>query len=672
MRQRQVKLNADTPAAALASAARQLGVPEGELTLKRLTPNRFEAVLSRADAELEIKVSPDDLRAQVTGYAPPLGEGATLSRKAIDQALTEAGVGISPDEKAVAELIRRLAAGEEIRGLVLVEGQAPQPSTDDRLELAGDPRRPVFPGEIFARKINGEPALPGRGVSGRELAPPGPERPGVLKLEAGEGCAPVDGGLAVRSTLYGLPEAVGGRVRVQGLIEVAEDRLTAVATVYERGHVSSRPTPEQFRAALAALKIDAPLDEAALAKGLELAEQSGEAVQGVILARGVPPVAGLDGRFESDFSATAEIGRVGADGRIDFRERGLVKSVAAGRELGRIVPPTRGTPGRDVFGQPVPAEDGRPAAIVAGENVTVRDDGRMFAAREGMILFQPNLIGVTEVLQIEGDVDFHTGNIHADSGSIHIKGCIRDTFSVSAPGNVVVDDAIENAVVEAGGDVQVQRGIRMHQGGRIQCGGSLEAHFAVNAVIQAGGDVVVDNDLTNCQIDCQGTVQCFRGKGRIQGGQIRSGGGVVANEIGSEMGVATTIVLGRLSAALEELWHKRRESEAVVKKIDQRLGMADPRVILGRTPPAKRRAVAVIIKARINAARQVETLDQAIQQEQEAARRACRAAVKVYGVIHSGAVIHIGDSFLHVERTERTCRVRLDPAGARLRLEPLE
>lgn len=398
-----------------------------------------------------------------------------------------------------------------------------------------------------------------------------------------------------------------------------------------------------------------------------------EDVRGITLARGEPSKDPVDGRLDLSFRTERSVGEATADGRIDFHERHAIQTVKAGDVLARVHPPVPGSPGRDVFGQPIVPREGRVATLRTGQNVELTADGSEYRAKiDGMVSYANEVLSVTEVFEHRGDVDLSSGNLRVDRGSLVIKGTVRSGFSVTVEQNLTVGEAIESATIVVGGDVQVGRGVLMQEGdGRIQAGGSVHARFAQNAKIVAGGDLVIDNDLTRCEVRVAGRLIATAGKGRILGGKIRCGGGIEAREIGSEAGTPTHIHLGLERIDQDALLEEKETHEALVKKIEAAIGTREPREILQRTPPEKREAVVELLKKRQAALERCEEIVRTIQEEKERIARESRLRIKVSQTIHPGTWIYVGDHFLEVRRAIHAGQVFLDHEQKLIRHAPL-
>ncbi len=303
-------------------------------------------------------------------------------------------------------------------------------------------------------------------------------------------------------------------------------------------------TPDGLAEQLTQARIVAEPDRDALAAVAE-AVNKGQDVQGTVIARGTPAQQGTDGSAELVEATEQSVGATTEDGAVDFHERHTVHTVSPGDAVATVVLPTKGVAGVNVHGKAIPARDGKPAAMRAGVNVESNADGTALVAKVGgRVTCDGTTVTVTEAFELSGDVDLTSGNIRMPTGTVIIRGAVRAGFAVVAGKDIIVGEAIEDAEIEAGGSVQVRRGIAMPDEGWLKAGGDVTAGFMQNATIEAGGDIIVENDITTCNLQAGGRVVTTKGKGRIQGGTVRAGLGVEANQLGSALNVPTTIIVG--------------------------------------------------------------------------------------------------------------------------------
>lgn len=391
----------------------------------------------------------------------------------------------------------------------------------------GDLRSPVFPGDIFARIIAGKDGTPGRDL-----------------VSIGEGCDISEDGHGIRAEIYGLANISEEQVSVEELLKVDDDLMKAHGRLYPFTFEGDRVTTEKIGKMLEFLEFSGALNSGEIEEALTRARETGEP-EDVMLMSGVPPVNGSDGKLELEFKTKQEVGTVLEDGSIDFHERDTVHSVKEGDLVGKIIPPGDGTVGKDLFGDEVPCEMGRPVNVTPGENIHYSEDtGELLAVCDGMVMSSRGRLSITDLYWVKGDVDLASGNIRGKTGSVIVTGTVRSGFEVESTGNLIVRESIECANVKSQGDIEVKRGILMQKKCRVKAGGNISALFAQNARLEAGGDIRISRDITNCEVTAVGSINVSERKGRVQGGTLRCGIGIEAYEIGSRLETPTTVIIG--------------------------------------------------------------------------------------------------------------------------------
>ena len=661
MPQRTVSIQAENERTARARAAQALDTSEDNVVLEETEEGEYRARPRNADASISIETTPDAMEAQVESVEGPAGDGSPLDEAVVRQALEAAGVKLGIDDEAIAQLLDKVAKEENVRGLVLARGEPPTQPEDGRIEVEGDLSRPVLPGMVICRRIAPKPARSGRTVLDEELRPPEGRPPREAAFRMGDGATPAEEEDCALATTYGLASAGPERVTVSPAFEVADDRLSVVGTIWSLDSHGDEITQERLEKTFARLGLVHGFDREAVEQALSREEAQQEGVQDVIFMQGDPPQDGADERLELQVSPQKTSGQEDETGRFDFRERGGIQGATAGEPIGRILPPEKGVPGRDVYDEALAAADGQPVAIQIGAGVQREDNGRLIATQDGVVLYTDNSLSVTDVLEIEGDVDYETGNIHIDKGSVRISGTIRAGFTVEATGSVLVGESVEGATVRAGGDMQVEQGVIMHGQGEIAVAGSLYAHFAENAIINAGGDVVVDNNVSNSRIVAHGRIVVTKGKGRIMGGTVHAGQGIEANEIGSHMHVATSLHLGFPTEEEERLRAERTEIAQRLERISRAIGDGEPRAVLERTPAPRRTAMARVIKTRREDQERLQRVDAILDKVRRERRKSEKAKLTVHGELHAGSRVSIAGAVLHVAESVGRCQVYYYP-----------
>jgi len=260
--------------------------------------------------------------------------------------------------------------------------------------------------------------------------------------------------------------------------------------------------------------------------------------------------------FDPDFSHINLTPAESKDGSTDVRYLGYVQNVVAGQVLAEAidlnVAPNIKTDPRFIYkvkhlpiGPNCAPLEGNPDKIVAAAN--------------GYVFYHNGLITVKKLLNVRGNVSFHTGNIFF-VGELAVHGNVHTGFAVQA-GNVLVKGHIESAKVKGTGDVVCLSGIKgdntseIHdtpEGAKgaqtpipstlIQAGGNIRIPFCEHVQLRARGNVIIDGSCLHSTLYVGGNLVV---KGRLQGGAVYANGLIyVEGQLGSDYTVPTKIMMG--------------------------------------------------------------------------------------------------------------------------------
>jgi hypothetical protein len=669
MRQTETTITASDLEEAMEQSMELFEAPAESIIVTELDADKFKAELLDHNADVQVKISPDKITAAVVDFLPPKGKGRHLSRDEFLDKIRQAGVEIESDTRIVDRVLQDMAGDLDVCGAIVARGVEPAAPVDASIRHRGDWDFPVFPGDVIGRYVPPAPGTEGLAVTGEKLPIPG-LKPKDISFPADGGCRLEEESSRVISKRYGLATVQGGQMRVRSLVFLDNDKMAVKATIYAQTFAHEPTTPALFQKVLKRMKVMVGLQEQALEQAVAQAAETGSPVEDVVLCRGIPPQKGKDGYFQLEVPASAyetDHGQETESGRIDYKARNRIQSVETGDMLGRLMPPQAGTSGCDVLGNPIPAREGKPFRLITGENVLASEDGTEFQAEtEGMVFFQGNTLKVTEIFQINGDVNLQVGNVVLERGSVNITGSVLAGFRVEAPGNIVVRDVVEDAVLVAGGDVAVGCGIAMQQQGSIQAGGSITTMYAQNASLRADNEVNIAHEINNCSVFAGQKVVATRGRGKIVGGVLRCGREVLAREIGSPMGVETIILLG-VNSSMEESLARKRELKQTLEKIYTSLGKDDVRDILKKFPQEKRQDVAQILQTRLTCERELQEIRAHIAQEREEQRDMFeKVRVKALAVMHPDVTIKCFKGYFKTTTTLQAPTIVYDLAQGQL------
>ncbi|MFT5353231.1 MAG: hypothetical protein ACI9KE_000429 [Polyangiales bacterium] len=262
------------------------------------------------------------------------------------------------------------------------------------------------------------------------------------------------------------------------------------------------------------------------------------------LARGKAAMRGARGRVNYFIDVETQTGELGIDDCIDFKKRYLMAPVDEGERIAMRAPPSLGSDGKKVTGELVDAGAGRDAPFTPGQNVRLEPDGKTYVATlTGVAIKRGEKLDVVSKLTISSDVDYETGNLESPTG-VEISGSVRSTFRVSAYGDVVIGETLEDAVVEARGDVIVKVGISQGAMGSVTAHGSITTPFVQNAQLRSGATVTIADNCINSLVVAKEGIDVTGGRGRVVGGRLVAGESIKCKVAGSRADVRTILQVG--------------------------------------------------------------------------------------------------------------------------------
>ncbi len=370
-----------------------------------------------------------------------------------------------------------------------------------------------------------------------------------------------------------------------------------------------------------------------------------------LVARGKPAFDGRNGNIVDHFPRAIErVLEVNEFGQVDYTSLNLICNVEEGQEICRLIRPTEGEPGRTVQDQEVPAKSGRDVPLPKGRNTELSEDGdALLASIPGHVEFTGHSFQVKPVLDIDGDVDFSTGNIKF-VGDVNIKGDVLSGFSVRAMGNIHVGGVVEaGSTLEAGEDLTVVKGILGDGSTVIRAFRCVFAKYIENATI-----VVRENLQTDCVVNsriyCDGEVVVRSGRGSIIGGRVWAAGKISASAVGAKSECRTTVSLGGLPCTNFERDMARQELRNLSQELERLEGQLDS--------PAKS---SLLSKTRMKlsvAELKLKQMDEDLAEakadpkEQETGRLECSIA-------YPGTEIVFGNEVLRLRHESRQCVAKL-------------
>ncbi|MHB9095300.1 MAG: DUF342 domain-containing protein [Eubacteriales bacterium] len=439
-------------------------------------------------------------------------------------------------------------------------------------------------------------------------------------------------------------------------VEISRNKMEAYLKVYSLGG-GQQITGQDIEAALREKGVIYGVLEEIVDKAVSLQHFS----EPITVARGSEPIPGEDSKIDFKFNTDIVIGKPieMMDGRVDYYNLNLIQNVEIGEVLAVKTPASKGTPGYTVTGEEVPAKPGKDfllkpgknVQMVAGDNVGYKPSAIVaVSAAQGRVMLTGNKITVSTVYEVDGDVDFNTGNIEFN-GSVIIKGSIREGFKVVANGDVVIMNTISDGIVECTGNVKVKSGIVGRSKTRIKAGESVFAKFIENSTVEAAEDIVVSEAIMHSRVSAGKSV-VVGGKGVVVGGLIRAGEEIKCKIVGSPLATATELEAGInpvLRKEYSKLTKEKESKETDHDKADKAIKLLKRmQYTQGEMHPDKRALLIQVTKVQVALTKDLEALNESTKNIEFQMVQSNRGRITVQGTIYPGVKVTIGSSSVQI------------------------
>ncbi|MDX2131713.1 MAG: FapA family protein [Planctomycetota bacterium] len=387
----------------------------------------------------------------------------------------------------------------------------------------------------------------------------------------------------------------------------------------------------------------------------------------IVIARAIPPTPGTNGRLEwaegyapDAPPSTPESG----SGSVDHHAGRRYLHVRAGDVVGTLHPPTEGIDGCDVRGNAIRATPGRAAAVRLHASLSVDPDGRVIAQREGVLTLRDGEVEVSQALEINGPVDFSSGNIDF-AGDVYISGGVRAGFRVKAGRALRVGGLAEASAIECAGDFDAPGGMAGDGRGTLEVGGTARVAYldAVSGTIK--GDLFVERELIACRLAVGGSVRSPAGT--VLGGTLALASSLDVRVLGSEAGTPTVVRLGDLPMDRAALAGAMRRVTAA----RARLARCTEEELMLRVNPrpcaAEKERLTEVAYELSEIRRAIVAAEADLAQLEALYRGRPRPSIVVHHTIHAGVSLHVDASIAVFSRAVRgPLHIETDASGALL------
>lgn len=439
-------------------------------------------------------------------------------------------------------------------------------------------------------------------------------------------------------------------------IQVMSDKMAVILRMYPPSTGGLLTSKAHVMDLLAHARVRAGIDEDAILMALEERPYCTD----IVIARGKLPTPGRDGsivyHFDTDNTIRPELRE---DGSVDFFKLNNLHQCTKGQVLAEIIPEQKGEDGYDVYGSVLLAREVKKAVFDHGRNLEKSKDGlKLISMVDGHVSLVDKAVFVSDVYSVE-DVGTSTGNIEYH-GDVEVKGNVCENFSVRTDGNVFVSGVVEGAVIEAGGNIIIARGMHGQNKGRLRAGGNIIAKFISAAEVETGGYVEAEQ-IINARVSAGTNINADAGKGLITGGKVVAKGVINARNIGSPMGATTIVEIGtdieskkRLAELQKSVGEKsktipqmKKVLEDTTRKLKAGVKLTPDQIKNARMLQATLADAQAKIQEEL---KEIEKLDKLLKNEKP-------SCINIRGTMYQGVVVSISGATMTIKNEYTYCRL---------------
>lgn len=350
---------------------------------------------------------------------------------------------------------------------------------------------------------------------------------------------------------------------------------------------------------------------------------------------------------------------VGCDFDSDEFSFNSMPIVKAGSVIGSIIPAKPGMDGKDIYGEPIVHKTNNQPNLILGPGIIKDANGLSIVAKTSGVVsisdktillsqvkeFKPSQISspitLEESVVVHGDI---SGVEISSKGAIIVLGSISSSKLRSELGTFIKSFAHSSQIISTG-DVKA---------------------FSIKAcAIAANGRVSADECVENSTVKTNGILSVSSNTGRIFGGKIMAGLGVVAANVGKE-GVQTLIVLGDTTEIKKKLFNyqqKDQDNNEILKKFLGKLGpsfVKNPAKFMSSVPPEKKETVKILLKEYRNIMHEQRILRSLIGRLKQYIDDAETARLTVSAVIEPSCVLSIREKSFNINERKQSVELYLN------------
>ena len=440
------------------------------------------------------------------------------------------------------------------------------------------------------------------------------------------------------------------------VLDISRDKMKAVIR-YDTREGARLPTKEMVMKILEDAGITFGINEESIERGIR-------GLTAFTAAEGNMPIAGENAYIDRKFDLSTQ-GKPVIDeyDRVDYKDMNLFVLAKENQTLAIRIPQTKGIPGRNIYGDIVPAQNGRPVPMPEGKNTKVVGDNRLIATANGQIIDKGSRISIDPRLEIKGSVGVSTGDIDFD-GTIRITGDVEHGFKVKATGDIEIKGSINGAEVR-GRNVYISGGVTGAERAKVYAEKDVRTAFAENALIEAGGDIYISDIALHSQIRAGKKIIMEDRKGQITGGHAVAGEEVSVKIIGNPAFVVTRISVGidpNLQKEYIELKKGYKDSKKRLTHVTQTLNTLS-KLDINTLPQSRVDMINQLTRSQFPLAGQIKRDEKRLLEIESLLANMKNGKIRVSSTIYPGSRLAVNNLFKNVQTEYKRCTISLNDSG---------
>lgn len=375
------------------------------------------------------------------------------------------------------------------------------------------------------------------------------------------------------------------------------------------------------------------------------------------IAAAIEPIEGQNGYYEYyvDIKNENKKPRIREDGSVDYRSMNMVNSVKAGAPLALYHPAKEGIPGKGVTGVQIPVNGVKNLQPLQGRNIirSEEDPNLYIAEKEGKVEYKDGKLFLQSVYELRGDVDQLIGKVEF-YGDVLITGNVEAGSIIRAGKSLTIEGTVEAAIIVAGGDIILKRGIQGNQKASIVCRGNVYADFIEHTRVKASGNVEA-NIILSSHIEAEGKVTLTGKKGAIVGGYVHGTKGVSCKNLGNDAEVKTVVHAGCLPEIYGQHMEMNKKQEQLKRAqrvlLDELKEIESHVKLTGTISPELKKHIQEIKDKEKELETDIADCNEKIASTMLYIQKAKDAVVRIDGNLHKGSVICIGQGKMLIEKS---------------------